>query len=64
MRALDSVVVFITKLISFVVIACEIVGSLVLNALKLTSLDGGVRRTLIGAAIIGIVGIFIADILF
>lgn len=64
MRALDSVVVFITKLISFVVIACEIVGSLMLNALKLTSLDGGIRRTLIGAAILTLAVLVIVRVLF
>jgi hypothetical protein len=52
MRALESVVIGATKAIAFFVIACELVGSTVLNAVGLARLDGGIRRTLIGAALI------------
>ena len=52
MRALDSVVIAATKAIAFFVIACELVGSIVLNKVGLARLDGGIRRTLIGAALI------------
>ena len=52
MRALESVVIGATKAIAFFVIACELVGSIVLNKVGLARLDGGIRRTLIGAALI------------
>ena len=52
MRALDSVVIGATKAIAFFVIACELVGRIVLNQVGLARLDGGIRRTLMGAALI------------
>ena len=52
MRAFGSIVIFFTLAVSYVVIACELAGSTALNLVGLQRLDGGMRRTLIGAALL------------
>jgi hypothetical protein len=62
MQGLDAIVVFLTRLMAFAVIACELVGSLVLRALNLGSLDGGIRRTLVGAGVLAICILILAEL--
>ena len=52
MRAFGSIVIFFTLVVSYVVIACELVGSVTLNLVGMQRLDGGMRRTLVGAALL------------